>query len=124
MTDPASYQYDRNAIIAAHPLLEYCQGIGLAMRRAGREWKCLCPLHNEQTPSFSVDSERNLFCCHGCGAGGTVIDLHAKLRAISIGEALRDLSPYGSNGEGEGTKQSHQKHESTTSPQSATPRRQ
>ena len=40
----ASYECDRNAVIAAHPLLEYCHRIGLEMRRAGGEWKCLCPL--------------------------------------------------------------------------------
>jgi CHC2 zinc finger len=96
----ADYPLDRDAIIAAHPLLEYCRSIGLDLRRAGREWKCLCPLHDEQTPSFFVDQEKNLFFCHGCETGGTVIDLHAGRRGFSIGEAMRDLSPPGGNGDG------------------------
>jgi hypothetical protein len=121
MNDPASYQYDRNTIIAAHPLLAYCHDIGLEMRRVGREWKCLCPLHNEQTPSFSVDTQKNLFHCHGCEAGGSVIDLHAKLRGLSIGEAMRDLSPYGGNGNG--PRQWRQKPEPAASRNSDTPPR-
>jgi hypothetical protein len=90
---------DRASIIDAHPLLEYCRGMGLDMRRAGREWTCLCPLHEERSPSFCANTDKNLFHCHGCGEGGTVIDLHAKLRGISIGEAMRDLSPAGGNGD-------------------------
>ena len=114
---------DRNAIIAAHPLLEYCHDIGLEMRRVGGEWKGLCPLHNEQTPSFSVDPEKNLFYCHGCEAGGSVIDLHAKLRGLSIGEAMRDLSPYGDNDKGNDPKQRHQKPEPAASPNGELPPR-
>jgi hypothetical protein len=121
MTNTADYEYDRNAIIAAHPLLEYCHGIGLEMRRAGREWKCLCPLHDEQTPSFSVDTEKDLFCCHGCGVGGTVIDLHAKLHGLSIGEAMRDLSPSRGNGKGDGAKEVRSKLDSATSRNGNTP---
>jgi DNA primase len=121
MTDAAPYECDRNTIIATHPLLEYCRGIGLEMRRSGREWKGLCPLHDERTPSFSVDPEKALFCCHGCGAGGTVIDLHAKLRGLSIGEAMRDLSPCGGNSQGDGTRQSREKPKPATSPEGDAP---
>src|SRR4029077_20349118 len=107
----------------AHPLLEYCHGIGLEMRRAGREWKCLCPLHDEQTPSFSVYTEKGLFYCHGCGAGGTVIDLHAKLRGLSIGEAMGDLSPSHGNGKGDGTQQSRDRQKTATARDGDTPPR-
>jgi CHC2 zinc finger len=50
-------------------------------------------LHKEGTPSFMVDPEKQLWHCHGCGAGGSVIDLHAALQHITIGEAIRELSP-------------------------------
>lgn len=110
MIDPAEH----NAIIAANPLIEYCRRIGLELRRVGNEWKCLCPLHTEQTPSFTVDAKKDLFYCHGCGVGGSVIDLHAKLRTMSIGEAMRDLSPYGDNN-GDGTRGSREKQEPASS---------
>ena len=82
----------REEIIAANPLVEYCEKHGLKMRREGREWACLCPLHDEDTPSFKINTEKRVFYCHGCGAGGSVIDLHMELRGLSIAEAMRELS--------------------------------
>ena len=82
----------REDIIAANPLVEYCEKIGLELRREGREWVCLCPLHEEHTPSFKVNPEKQVFYCHGCGAGGSVIDLHMGLHGLSNGEAMRELS--------------------------------
>jgi CHC2-type zinc finger protein/DnaB helicase-like protein len=87
------HEHDREEIIVANPLLEYCQAQGLQLKKDGPRWKCLCPLHQEKTPSFTITPEKNLFKCFGCGEGGSVIDLHSKLRGISIGEAMRDLSP-------------------------------
>ena len=97
------YEHSREDIIAANPLLGSCQECGWQLRRDGRRWKCLCPLHNEDTPSFTIYSDKNLWRCFGCNTRGSVIDLHAKLRGLSIGEAMRDLSPHrgvshGSNG--------------------------
>ena len=39
------------------------------LKKAGRSWKGLCPFHNERTPSFTVDREKGLYHCFGCGAG-------------------------------------------------------
>jgi hypothetical protein len=82
----------RDEIIAAHPLVEYCEKRGLKLRRQGHEWVGLCPLHEERTPSFSVNPEKQLYHCFGCGAGGSVIDLHMALRGLTNGEAMRELS--------------------------------
>jgi hypothetical protein len=84
---------DRAAIIAAHPLPDYCQARGFELKREGSHWKCLCPIHRERTPSFFLGPDPNVWHCFGCGAGGSVIDLHAALRGISIAEAMRELSP-------------------------------
>ncbi|MBV8202506.1 MAG: DNA primase, partial [Acidobacteria bacterium] len=46
------------------------------LRKAGRHYQGLCPLHKEKTPSFSVDPVKGLFYCFGCGAGGDAIKLH------------------------------------------------
>ncbi|MBI3453672.1 MAG: DNA primase, partial [Rhodospirillales bacterium] len=35
--------------------------------RAGREFKGLCPFHNEKTPSFTVNDDKGFFHCFGCG---------------------------------------------------------
>ena len=38
------------------------------LKKAGRSWKGLCPFHNERTPSFTVDRDKGLYHCFGCGA--------------------------------------------------------
>jgi DNA primase len=45
-----------------------------SLRKQRNEYIGLCPLHQEDTPSFTVDPKKQLFHCFGCHAGGTVID--------------------------------------------------
>jgi DNA primase len=47
------------------------------MRRVGAEWAALCPLpdHQERTPSFTVNPEKNVWWCFGCLRGGDVVEL-------------------------------------------------
>ena len=40
------------------------------LTKRGRNWFGLCPFHGENTPSFSVSQEKQIFHCFGCGAGG------------------------------------------------------
>lgn len=42
------------------------------LRRRGSTYKCLCPFHEEKTPSFTVNETRQIYHCFGCGAGGDV----------------------------------------------------
>jgi DNA primase len=57
------------------PLLEYLRRHNWKPRQIGsrQEFVGLCPLHNEQHPSFYVNAVKNLFYCHGCGRGGDLI---------------------------------------------------
>lgn len=43
------------------------------LKKRGREYKGLCPFHEEKTPSFTVNREKGLFKCYGCGAPGDVV---------------------------------------------------
>lgn len=81
----------REQIIDAHPLLQYCQARGIELRREGTRWKALCPLHNEKTASFYIGPDPNLWHCFGCGAGGSIVDLHMALNNLSVGEAMAEL---------------------------------
>ena len=44
----------------------------VSLKKVGKNFKGLCPFHSEKTPSFTVSSEKRIYHCFGCGAGGNV----------------------------------------------------
>ncbi|MBQ8972491.1 MAG: DNA primase, partial [Clostridia bacterium] len=60
-------------------------------QKGRRYWGC-CPYHNEKTPSFSVDSEAQLFYCFGCHKGGTVIQFIMDMEHMDFMEAVQYLA--------------------------------
>lgn len=45
----------------------------VSLKKAGRNYTACCPFHDEKTPSFSVNPDKQFFYCFGCGAGGNSI---------------------------------------------------
>jgi DNA primase len=62
------------------------------LRKAGRSYVGLCPFHEEKTPSFNVDPDKQFFYCFGCGTGGNVFTFLMKRDGLSFPEALRVLA--------------------------------
>lgn len=60
--------------------------------RRGREFTGLCPFHNEKTPSFTVNDEKQFFHCFGCGAHGDVIGWIMQSEGLSFPEAVERLA--------------------------------
>ena len=86
-------EIDRDKIIDRNPLLEYVQALGWETRRDGRNYKTLCPFHNDQHPSLTLYPDNHYHCfVNGCEAHGTVIDLHMHLKGMSVHEAMCDLA--------------------------------
>jgi DNA primase len=63
----------------------------VSLRKAGRRFKGLCPFHDEKTPSFSVDPDRNLFYCFGCSTGGDAFKFLMLREGMDFPEAARAL---------------------------------
>ncbi len=62
------------------------------LKQKGRRfWGC-CPFHNEKTPSFSVDSEAQMYYCFGCHKGGTVINFVMEMERMEFMDAVRLLA--------------------------------
>jgi hypothetical protein len=61
------------------------------LRRRGREHWGLCPFHQEKTPSFSVNPEKQLWHCRGCGAGGDAIAFVMRNEKVDFKVALARL---------------------------------
>ena len=61
------------------------------LKRAGANFKGLCPFHNEKTPSFVVSESKQYFTCFGCGARGDVIEFEKRYYNLEFGEAVEKL---------------------------------
>ena len=78
-------------IIAANDIVEVIGGY-FPLKRAGGMWKALCPFHQERTPSFSVNPQRQIFKCFGCGAGGSVIRFVMSYENLDFVAAAKKLA--------------------------------
>ena len=62
------------------------------LKKAGRNYTGLCPFHKEKTPSFTVDTSKQLYHCFGCGEGGDVINFIEKIENTEFVEAVEFLA--------------------------------
>jgi DNA primase len=78
-------------IAAANDIVEVI-GSYFPLRRAGANFKALCPFHQEKTPSFHVNPQRQTFHCFGCGVGGTVFRFVMDYEHVDFPSSVRKLA--------------------------------
>lgn len=64
------------------------------LEKNGKNYKGLCPFHNEDTPSFIVNPEKRLAHCFGCGSGGNPLKFLMQIENISFPEAIKKLALF------------------------------
>ena len=62
------------------------------LKRAGSNYKGVCPFHNEKTPSFVVSESKQIFTCFGCGASGDVIEFVQRYYNLDFSEAMEKIA--------------------------------
>ncbi|MFA5790669.1 MAG: DNA primase [Caldisericia bacterium] len=62
------------------------------LKRSGKYWRCLCPFHNEKTPSFTVNETTGTFYCFGCEKNGNVIKFVMEMEKMTFPETIRHLA--------------------------------
>jgi DNA primase len=78
-------------VAAANDIVEVI-GSYFPLKRAGANFKALCPFHQEKTPSFMVSPSRQTFHCFGCGAGGSVFRFVMDYEHVDFPTAVRKLA--------------------------------
>ncbi len=62
------------------------------LKKAGRNYKGLCPFHSEKTPSFSVSEDKQFYHCFGCGVGGDAIKFIQEIESFDFLDAIEYLA--------------------------------
>ena len=62
------------------------------LKKAGQNWKGLCPFHSEKTPSFTVSPAKQIFHCFGCGTGGDIFTFLVQHENLTFPESLNMLA--------------------------------
>jgi hypothetical protein len=81
-------------------LLEICRRLGLEIQRKGSALYTSCPLHEDKTPSLSLDPKlgrSGLWHCFSCEGGGDAIELFMRARRMGFADAVRELVPVASH---------------------------
>lgn len=64
----------------------------MTLKKSGDRYLGLCPFHRENTPSFNISVEKQLYHCFGCGAGGNVINFIMNIENLSFLDAVKVLA--------------------------------
>lgn len=78
-------------ILDATDIVELIQGY-FPLKRAGTNYLAICPFHNEKSPSFNINPQRQIFHCFGCQAGGDAIKFMMLYDNLSFPEAAKKLA--------------------------------
>lgn len=96
---------------AAADIVEVASDYVGRLKKSGSRYMALCPFHEEDTPSFSLSPEKNLYYCFGCQEGGSIFTLVQEMEGVPFPKAVEQLAdrfgvdlPQGSSGGPERTK--------------------
>lgn len=78
-------------ILSRVDIVEVVSGY-IPLKRAGRNFRALCPFHQEKTPSFMVSPDRQIYHCFGCGESGNAFNFLMQYERLEFLEAVEALA--------------------------------
>ena len=78
-------------ILSRVDIVEVISGF-MPLKRAGRNFKTVCPFHHEKTPSFMVSPDRQIYHCFGCGESGNAFKFLMRYERMEFPEAVETLA--------------------------------
>ena len=79
-------------LVGRTDILELVGGYVQLTKRSGSNMFGLCPFHSEKTPSFSVNADKQVYHCFGCGKGGSVINFIMEIENLSFRDAVEFMA--------------------------------
>ena len=64
----------------------------IEVKKAGANFKAVCPFHDEKSPSFVISPQKQIYHCFGCGAGGDAIKFVMEYEKLNYPEAIERLA--------------------------------
>jgi len=83
--------FGKEEVVRSTDIVKLFASFGVKLERKGKSYVGRCPWHEDKTPSLSVDAEKKLYNCFGCGESGDVFTLVEKMKGCSFREALEYL---------------------------------
>jgi DNA primase catalytic core len=87
-------EFEKDDVKKNVDIVELFASFGVDLKKVGKGYMGLCPFHEDHNPSLSVDREKGLFNCFGCGESGDAFDLVEKMKNFDFKEALKFLKGW------------------------------
>lgn len=76
---------------ANEDILSVIQGYMPELKKTGKNWSACCPFHSEKSASFTVNPDKGMYYCFGCGAGGDAVDFVMKHQGMDFSAAVQSI---------------------------------
>ncbi|OCQ52307.1 DNA primase [Photorhabdus australis subsp. thailandensis] len=80
-----------NDLLARTDIIELID-VRVPLKKQGKNYHACCPFHNEKTPSFTVNGDKQFYHCFGCGAHGNAIDFLMNYDRLEFVESIEELA--------------------------------
>lgn len=90
-------EFEKDDVKKDVDIISLFHSFGVELKKKGKSHVALCPWHEDKNPSLSVDKDKGLYNCFGCGESGDIFTLVEKMKGYNFKEALAFLKDFSSS---------------------------